>query len=85
MFANQFTQAVKALDAFHVDVTVFAGQDADTFCLEAPGRYGVVAIPTHVFYDHKVDAQGLVRWSFCKSTDPLREALQRLAGASPKG
>jgi N-succinyldiaminopimelate aminotransferase len=67
------------------DVTVFAGQDADTFCLEAPGRYGVVAIPTHVFYDHKVDAQGLVRWAFCKSTDTLREALQRLAGASPKG
>jgi N-succinyldiaminopimelate aminotransferase len=61
------------------DISSFGERDADAFCLGAPERFGVVAIPTHVFYDHKEDARDLVRWAYCKSTATLEEALSRLA------
>jgi N-succinyldiaminopimelate aminotransferase len=61
------------------DVTLRKERDAATFCAEAPTRFGVVAIPADVFYDHKEAGAGLVRWAFCKRTETLREALRRLA------
>jgi N-succinyldiaminopimelate aminotransferase len=69
------------------DVTMIGERDAATFCTEAPMRYGVVAIPAEVFFDHKEVAAGLVRWAFCKSTPTLEEGLRRLGALreSPRG
>jgi len=60
---------------------VAAGLSAQEFCLELPGRCGVVAIPSSVFYDAADPDAGrtLVRWAFCKRADVLEDALTRLA------
>jgi N-succinyldiaminopimelate aminotransferase len=60
---------------------VAPGLSAQEFCLELPGRCGVVAIPSSVFYDAADPAAGrtLVRWAFCKRADVLDDALTRLA------
>jgi N-succinyldiaminopimelate aminotransferase len=60
---------------------VAPGLSAQEFCLELPGRCGVVAIPSSVFYDAADPAAGrtLVRWAFCKRADVLHDALTRLA------
>ena len=63
---------------------VAAGLSAQEFCLELPGRCGVVAIPSSVFYDAADPGAGrtLVRWAFCKRADVLEDALTRLASWS---
>jgi N-succinyldiaminopimelate aminotransferase len=64
-----------------VDVRgVHADGDGLAFCRELPGRAGVVAVPTVVFYDPASAHLGrhLVRFAFCKSDDVLAEAVQRL-------
>jgi len=55
--------------------------DGLAFCRALPGRAGVVAIPTVVFYDpaHAHLGRHLVRFAFCKGDDVLGEAVQRLA------
>jgi N-succinyldiaminopimelate aminotransferase len=53
--------------------------DADSFCTEAPTRWGVVAIPAGVFFADRSRAARLVRWAFCKKRSTLEEALRRLA------
>jgi N-succinyldiaminopimelate aminotransferase len=60
---------------------VAPGMSGQEFCLALPGRCGVVAIPSSVFYDPADEAAGstLVRWAFCKRDDVLRDALARLA------
>ncbi len=65
------------------DIGALGEHDAATFCDELPERCGVVAIPIHVFYDHKELASDLVRWAFCKTTTTLEEALARLAKLTP--
>jgi len=60
------------------DIASIGETDATAFCLAAPERCGVVAIPTHVFFDDVDRARTLVRWAFCKSTATLDEALRRL-------
>jgi N-succinyldiaminopimelate aminotransferase len=64
---------------------VAPGLTGQEFCLELPGRCGVVAIPSAVFYDPADAAAGatLVRWAFCKRDDVLRDALARLASWAP--
>jgi N-succinyldiaminopimelate aminotransferase len=60
---------------------VAPGLGAHEFCRALPGRCGVVAIPSSVFYD-PADADAgrtLVRWAFCKQESVLAEALVRLA------
>ena len=61
------------------------GLSGQEFCLALPGRCGVVAIPSAVFYDPADAAAGatLVRWAFCKRDDVLRDALARLASWGP--
>ncbi|MFJ4922474.1 aminotransferase class I/II-fold pyridoxal phosphate-dependent enzyme [Streptomyces sp. NPDC088725] len=49
------------------------------FCRELPRRAGVVAIPTSAFYVSGGAPDWLVRFSFCKSEDAIREAVERLA------
>jgi N-succinyldiaminopimelate aminotransferase len=58
--------------------TVDVGRDGVDFCRELPGRHGVVAIPSQVFYDSHAGDQ-YVRFAFCKRPAVLTEALQRLA------
>ncbi|MGH9045144.1 MAG: pyridoxal phosphate-dependent aminotransferase [Acidimicrobiales bacterium] len=61
------------------DIASISGTDAMTFCMEAPRRFGVVAIPAQVFYDSKDRAATHVRWAFCKRRETLEEGLLRLA------
>jgi N-succinyldiaminopimelate aminotransferase len=61
------------------DIAPLGETDATAFCESLPGRCGVVAIPTGVFFDHPSEAAGLVRWAFCKERATLEEALHRLA------
>ena len=55
------------------------GHDGGTaFCRALPGRCGVVAVPTSVFYDRPETGDHLVRFAFCKQIDVLTEAASRL-------
>jgi N-succinyldiaminopimelate aminotransferase len=62
--------------------TVDVHSDAVDFCRDLPGRAGVVAIPSSVFYDSAA-GDSLVRFAFCKQPQVLDEALRRLTGAAP--
>ncbi len=64
---------------------VAPGLSARAFCLALPGRCGVVAIPSSVFYDPADPDAGrtLVRWAFCKRAGVLEDALARLASWAP--
>jgi N-succinyldiaminopimelate aminotransferase len=64
---------------------VAPGLSAHEFCLALPGRCGVVAIPSSVFYDAADPDAGrtLVRWAFCKRARVLDDALTRLASWAP--
>ncbi len=61
------------------DITPLGGTDGVAFCRELPGRCGVVAVPTQVFYDDVEAGRRLVRFAFCKRTEVLVEAVSRLA------
>ncbi len=89
---DQLCDGLEALGyaVFRPDATYFAttdiapvapGLSAHEFCLALPGRCGVVAIPSSVFYDPADPDAGrtLVRWAFCKRPDVLDDALARLA------
>jgi N-succinyldiaminopimelate aminotransferase len=68
------------------DISAIApGLSALDFCLGLPGRCGVVAIPSSVFYDPADSDAGrrLVRWAFCKRDAVLRDAIARLASWEP--
>lgn len=57
--------------------------DSATFCAELPERSGVAAIPMAAFCDprapHAELWNHLVRFTFCKRTETLDEAVRRLA------
>jgi N-succinyldiaminopimelate aminotransferase len=65
------------------DVASIGEDDALTFCRQLPGRCGVVAIPSSVFYRDPGPGSTLVRWAFCKRPEVLREALVRLKALVP--
>jgi N-succinyldiaminopimelate aminotransferase len=54
--------------------------DGMAFCRELPGHCGVVAVPNQVFYGDPARGRHLVRFSFAKRPEVLREAGARLAG-----
>ena len=58
--------------------------DGVEFCLSLPERCGVVAVPSVVFYDDKDAGGPLVRFAFCKRTEVLKEACQRLGALLPQ-
>ncbi|MFI2272088.1 MULTISPECIES: pyridoxal phosphate-dependent aminotransferase [Catenuloplanes] len=62
------------------DISGVSDGDGIAFCRELPGRLGVAAIPTQVFYDHPEPARTLVRFAFCKREEVIDEAVRRLAG-----
>jgi N-succinyldiaminopimelate aminotransferase len=65
------------------DITPLGGTDGLEFCRELPHRFGVVAVPTQVFYDNVEAGRRLVRFAFCKKLDVLDEACRRLQGLRP--
>ncbi|WP_393059065.1 pyridoxal phosphate-dependent aminotransferase [Streptomyces sp. LN549] len=57
-----------------------SGGDGIAFCRSLPERCGVVAVPNAVFYDHRDQGAPFVRFTFCKRTEVLEEAVSRLKG-----
>lgn len=64
------------------DISSLGYDDAMQFCLDLPKRAGVVAIPAEPFYTDTAAGKTLVRWAFCKRTEVLEQALERLAAAN---
>ena len=64
-----------------VDIRSVGGDDGLEFCRALPERCGVVAVPSSVFYEDPATGRHLVRFAFCKRTEVLTEAAERLAGA----
>ncbi len=60
------------------DIAGLGETDALAFCRALPGRAGVVAVPSSVFYDHPTAGRTQVRFAFCKRHDVLEEAADRL-------
>jgi N-succinyldiaminopimelate aminotransferase len=65
-----------------VDIRPVGGTDGLEFCRSLPERCGVVAVPSSVFYEDPTTGRHLVRFAFCKRTEVLTEAAERLAGLS---
>ena len=65
-----------------VDIRPVGGRDGLEFCRSLPERCGVVAVPSSVFYEDPATGQHLVRFAFCKRTEVLTEAVERLASLS---
>ncbi|RKS80535.1 N-succinyldiaminopimelate aminotransferase [Motilibacter peucedani] len=61
------------------DIRPLGFDDGVEFCRALPRRYGVVAIPSAVFYADSERGRHLVRWAFCKRDDTLALALEKLA------
>ncbi|MFE6868930.1 pyridoxal phosphate-dependent aminotransferase [Kitasatospora sp. NPDC057692] len=61
------------------DITPLGEKDGIAFCRTLPARCGVVAIPNAVFYDDVDAGRPLVRFTFCKQTSVLEEAVERLS------
>jgi N-succinyldiaminopimelate aminotransferase len=55
-----------------------AGSDGLEFCRRLPHQAGVVAIPMQVFYDDAEAGRFGVRFAFCKRTEVLSQAVDRL-------
>ncbi len=65
------------------DIRPLGGTDGVEFCRELPGRCGVVAVPTQVFYDHQEAGRHLIRFAFCKRPEVVDEAVERLSKLAP--
>lgn len=63
------------------DIRPLGETDGFAFCRALPERAGVVAIPNAVFYDHKDAGAPYVRFAFCKRTEILTDAADRLCKA----
>jgi N-succinyldiaminopimelate aminotransferase len=61
-----------------IDVRSLGYASADEFCQELPKRTGVVAIPSHVFYEDPSRGVAYARFAFCKKPEILDLALARL-------
>ncbi|GAA3299921.1 hypothetical protein GCM10020295_39310 [Streptomyces cinereospinus] len=63
------------------DIRSLGESDGFAFCRALPERAGVVAIPNAVFYDHREEGAPFVRFAFCKRTEVLTDATERLRKA----
>ncbi|XP_050213453.1 uncharacterized protein LOC126664885 [Mercurialis annua] len=61
-----------------VDHTPFGFENDIAFCEHLIKEVGVVAIPTSVFYLNPEEGKKLVRFTFCKDEDTLRNAIERM-------
>jgi N-succinyldiaminopimelate aminotransferase len=66
-----------------VDIRPLDERDGLEFCRALPHRYGVVAVPSVVFYDDIDAGRSLVRFACCKRVDVLDEACARLKALAP--
>ena len=55
-----------------------AAADDVAFCRRLVETVGVAAIPPTAFYDNKDEGRRLVRFAFCKRTETLEAAIERL-------
>lgn len=60
------------------DISALYQGTAMEFCLELPARIGVAAIPLSAFYQNPDQGSKLVRWTFCKKIEVIKEAVSRL-------
>jgi N-succinyldiaminopimelate aminotransferase len=60
------------------DIRSLGERDGMEFCRALPGRAGVAAVPTQVFYDDPAAGAHLVRFAFCKKDDVIARAAERL-------
>ncbi|WP_372408545.1 aminotransferase class I/II-fold pyridoxal phosphate-dependent enzyme [Streptomyces luteireticuli] len=63
------------------DIRAWGHGDGVRFCRELPSRAGVVAIPTSAFWVRPGAPSHLVRFSFCRSEDSVRTAVERLVSS----
>ncbi len=63
------------------DIRPLGESDGIGFCRSLPKRAGVVAIPNAVFYDDTEAGTPYVRFAFCKRTEVLMDATERLRTA----
>ncbi|MEV1006331.1 pyridoxal phosphate-dependent aminotransferase [Streptomyces sp. NPDC049881] len=63
------------------DIRPLGENDGVAFCRALPERAGVVAVPNAVFYDHPEEGAPFVRFAFCKRTEVLTDAVDRLRKA----
>lgn len=63
------------------DIRPVGGDDDVAFCLALPERAGVVAVPTSAFHLTPGEGGHVVRFAFCKRTEVLAEAVDRLVAA----
>jgi N-succinyldiaminopimelate aminotransferase len=63
------------------DIRPLGESDGFAFCRSLPERAGVVAIPNAVFYDHREAGASSVGFAFCKRTEVLASATERLRKA----
>ena len=70
-----------AMGTYYVtaDVGPLGYDDGMDFCRDLPGRCGVVAVPTRVFYDDQEAGRSIVRFAYCKRLEVLHEAIERLS------
>ncbi len=70
-----------AMGTYYVtaDVEPLGYDDGMDFCHDLPGRCGVVAVPTRVFYDDQEAGRSIVRFAYCKRPEVLHEAIERLS------
>jgi N-succinyldiaminopimelate aminotransferase len=66
------------------DIRDVTAADGLEFCRTLPGRCGVVAIPTQVFYDDTAAGRHLIRFTFAKRAEVLIEAVSRLGALLPQ-
>jgi len=62
------------------DHTPFGFEDDVSFCHHLVKTCGVVGIPPTAFYSKSDEGRGLVRFAFCKGTETLKNAVERLRG-----
>jgi aspartate/methionine/tyrosine aminotransferase len=61
------------------DISPFGFPDDVQFCDWLVREIGVAAVPGSSFYQHPELGRGLIRFTFCKREETLREAARRLA------
>ena len=64
------------------DIRALSDDDGLAFCRALPGRCGVVAVPTSVFYATPGAGSSMIRFAFCKRDEVIDEAVARLATLS---
>lgn len=64
------------------DIRVLGHFDDVRFCKELIEKVGVAAIPPSVFYERSNEGKTYVRFAFCKKSETLAAAVQRLAKLS---